>query len=120
MIACSIDLMPTGSLLMFSVQAASHGAGQIRPVNSGKLLVECRMSIASCQSLAIDQVVPVRNDVVDRAAGLAERNAAVHAARALPRGGLVVEAQHELAIVLQARADRLACLGEPLDTRENR
>src|SRR3989338_7534633 len=40
MIACSMDLMPTASLLMFSVQAASHGAGQIRPVTSGKLLVE--------------------------------------------------------------------------------
>jgi len=50
MIACSIDLMPTGSLLIPSVHAASHGAGQIRPVNSGKLLVECRTSIACCQS----------------------------------------------------------------------
>jgi cytochrome d ubiquinol oxidase subunit I len=34
------DLMPTGAALMPRVQAASHGAGQIRPVNSGKLLVE--------------------------------------------------------------------------------
>ena len=47
MILCSIDLMPTGSLLMPSVQAASHGAGQMRPVNSGKLLVECRLSSAA-------------------------------------------------------------------------
>jgi hypothetical protein len=39
-IACSIDLMPTGSLLMLSVHAASHGAGQTRPVTSGKLFVE--------------------------------------------------------------------------------
>jgi len=46
MIACSIDLMVTASLLMFSVQAASHGAGQTRPVNSGKLFVECRTSSA--------------------------------------------------------------------------
>ncbi|CFW31565.1 Uncharacterised protein [Bordetella pertussis] len=50
MMACSIDLMPTASLLMFSVQAASHGAGQMRPVNSGKLLVECRTSSARRQS----------------------------------------------------------------------
>ena len=50
MILCSIDLMPTASLLMFSVQAASHGAGQMRPVNSGKLLVECSTSIACFQS----------------------------------------------------------------------
>jgi hypothetical protein len=68
MIACSIDLMPTGSSLMFSVQAASQGAGQMRPVNSGKLLVECSVSIASLPVAAIDEVVPVRNDVVDRAA----------------------------------------------------
>jgi len=50
MIACSIDLMPTGSLSMFSVQAASHGAGHTRPVNCGKLLVECRTSSAAFQS----------------------------------------------------------------------
>ena len=47
MMACSMDLMPTASVLMFRVQAASQGAGQMRPVNSGKLLVECRTSSAS-------------------------------------------------------------------------
>ena len=36
---------------MLSVQAASHGAGQMRPVNSGKLLVECSTSLASRQRL---------------------------------------------------------------------
>ena len=41
MMACSMLLMPTASSLTFSVQAASQGAGQTRPVNSGKLLVEC-------------------------------------------------------------------------------
>jgi len=46
MILRSIDLMPTGSLLMPRVQADSHGAGQMRPVNSGKLLVEWRLSSA--------------------------------------------------------------------------
>ena len=50
MMACSIDLMPTGSLLMFSTQAASHGAGQMRPVNSGKLLVESSTAKAFFQS----------------------------------------------------------------------
>ena len=42
-------LMRTGSSLMFSVQAASQGAGHTRPVISGKLLVECRFSAASRQ-----------------------------------------------------------------------
>ena len=45
----SIDLMVTGLSSMFSVHEASQGAGQMRPVNSGKLLVECRTSSASCQ-----------------------------------------------------------------------
>jgi hypothetical protein len=50
MMACSIDLMPTASSLTLSVQAASQGAGQMRPVNSGKLLVLCSTSIAFFQS----------------------------------------------------------------------
>jgi hypothetical protein len=40
-IAHSIVFIVTGLSSMFSVHAASHGAGQMRPVNSGKLLVEC-------------------------------------------------------------------------------
>ena len=38
--AHSMDLMVTGLSSMFRVQLASHGAGQTRPVNSGKLFVE--------------------------------------------------------------------------------
>ena len=48
--ACSIDLMATASSLMRSTHASSHGAGQMRPVNSGKLFVECSTSIACFQS----------------------------------------------------------------------
>ena len=48
--AHSIDLMVTGFSSMLSVQEASHGAGQTRPVTSGKLLVECRLRAASSQS----------------------------------------------------------------------
>ncbi len=47
MMKCSIDLMPTGSVLMLSVHAASQGAGHTRPVNSGKLFVECSVVSAS-------------------------------------------------------------------------
>ena len=45
----SMTLMVTGGSLMPSTQAASHGAGQMRPVNSGKLLVACSMRMASRQ-----------------------------------------------------------------------
>jgi hypothetical protein len=43
-------LIVTGWSMMLSVQLASHGAGHTRPVNSGKLLVECRFASASRQS----------------------------------------------------------------------
>ena len=42
-------LIVTGSALIPSTQAPSHGAGHSRPVNSGKLLVACSRSMASCQ-----------------------------------------------------------------------
>src|SRR5688572_1077081 len=45
----SIVLIATGGSLIPSTQAASQGAGHIRPVNSGKLLVACNWRIASCQ-----------------------------------------------------------------------
>ena len=45
----SIDLIVTGSLLMPSTHDPSHGAGQSRPVNSGKLLVWCSRSMAALQ-----------------------------------------------------------------------
>ena len=82
MISTSTCLMVTGSWLMPSTQAPSHGAGHSRPVNSGKLLVACSRSIAVAPVVAVDEVVPVRDEVAERAAVVAERDAAVHAAAA--------------------------------------
>ena len=48
--AASIVLIVTGSSMMLSVQLSSQGAGQTRPVNSGKLLVDCRLRSAARQS----------------------------------------------------------------------
>ena len=45
----SICLIVTGLSLIPNTQAASQGAGQTQPVNSGKLLVLCRTAMASCQ-----------------------------------------------------------------------
>ncbi len=48
MIEFSICLIVTASpSRISSTQAASHGAGHRRPVNSGKLLVACSWAIAS-------------------------------------------------------------------------
>ena len=49
MISTSTCLIVTGSALMPSTHAASHGAGHSRPVNSGKLFVAWRRSMASRQ-----------------------------------------------------------------------
>ena len=39
----SIFSMETGSSIIPNTHACSHGAGHKRPVNSGKLLVECNI-----------------------------------------------------------------------------
>ena len=49
-IAHSIVLMVTELSCRFSVHEASQGAGQTRPVNSGKLLVVWRLREAYSQS----------------------------------------------------------------------
>ncbi len=46
----SIFLIVTGSWFIASVQAFSHGAGQTRPVNSGKLFVFINLMYALYQS----------------------------------------------------------------------
>src|SRR6201989_3142548 len=48
-IAHSMVLIVTGWSSRLSVHEASHGAGQMRPVTSGKLLVVWRLRAASCQ-----------------------------------------------------------------------
>ena len=47
MMAHSMLLIVTGGSMMPSTQEPSHGAGQTRPVNSGKLFVLCSRSRAS-------------------------------------------------------------------------
>ena len=48
MMETSMALMVTGSPLRPAVQEPSQGAGQTRPVNSGKLLVRVRRLRARC------------------------------------------------------------------------
>jgi hypothetical protein len=63
---------------------------------------------------AVHQIVEVRNDVVDRAAVVAKRRAAVHAARRLHLGLRVVQADDEFLVVLQALGDGLVALLDAL------
>ncbi len=68
--------------------------------------------------LPVDEVIPVGNDVVDRAAGLTEWDAAVHAARALLRRLIVLEREDEFAVVAHALADRQRDFGNSLQLDE--
>ena len=54
----------------------------------------------------VDQVVPFGDDVVHRAAAVAERDAAIHTARALARQFVVIEGPGELVVALDALLDR--------------
>ena len=83
MIAASIDLIVTGSSLMPSTHDAfarrrAQLAGELREVVGRVQAVDRRLP-----AVAVDEVVPVGNQVAERAALMAERDAAVHAARAL-------------------------------------
>ena len=95
-----MSLIATGSSLMLSTQDASHGAGHTRPVTSGKLFVEWSEVIAALKIPTVNVVVPVGDEVSERAPGVAERNAAIHAARALHLELVPEDGQLELAIVL--------------------
>jgi hypothetical protein len=89
---------------MFSVHAASQGAGQMRPVNSGKLLVECSVSDAHCASCrGTTRSFQSGMMLLTGQPFLTERDAAVHAARALLLRLLVGQVQHELTVVPDAR-----------------
>ena len=68
--------------------------------------------------LLVDEVIPVRNDVVDRAARHAERNAAIHAARALDARFPIGKMKHEFAVVFDALALVFRGLGETLVLHE--
>ena len=76
---------------MLSTQLASQGAGQMRPVNSGKLLVDKEGVKRVLPVAHVDVMVELGNHVSQRATSMAEGNGAIHAPPALltwPCGGL--------------------------------
>src|SRR4030095_3833219 len=73
-----------------------------------------------CPLMAVREIVPVGNDVVDRAARLTERGAAVHAARALLRGFVVLQRDKDLAIMEHAQRYRLRYFLNPLQLEKPR
>ena len=111
-------LMVTGLSSMLSVQDASHGAGHTRPVTSGKLLVECRLSAAVFQWSLVDEIVPVGDLVVHRAAVVAIGDAAIHAARRLALHLGLGQRLDELLPMLQPLLDRAVAAVVTLEFHE--
>src|SRR5690606_24259149 len=66
----------------------------------------------------IDQIVEVRNDVVDRAAVVAKRRAAIHATRTLDLGLIGAQADDEFLVVLDALLDGLIALFQTFELQK--
>ncbi|MNQ59209.1 hypothetical protein D3C85_734410 [compost metagenome] len=88
----AVDVQGTGGF----TRRRADAARELREVVGGVQHVQRAAPV-----LLVHQVIPVRDDVVDRAAVVAERDAAVHAARRLLLGLVVGQVQHEFAPVLQ-------------------
>ncbi len=97
----------------FLARRRADAAGEFGEIVGGMQGLDRRLPV-----LAVNEVVPVRNDVVDRAARHAERDAAIHAARSLSRRRLVRQACIELAVVLLAGLFGLVRLREALVLHE--
>ncbi|OHC82913.1 MAG: hypothetical protein A3J99_03110 [Sideroxydans sp. RIFOXYD2_FULL_59_7] len=68
---------------------------------------------------AIYQVVPVGDDVVDRTAVVAERNAAVHTARTLLFSLGIAQMRDEFLIMLQTLLDRRVTFTDAIKFHES-
>ena len=95
----------------------ADAAGEFREVVGGVEVAQRRLPTAG-----IDQLVPVRNLVVHRAAGrpVAERNAAIHAARRLLLDVALLQRERELAEMPDAVAGELILLLLPVVFEEAR
>src|SRR5690606_9642493 len=91
-------------------RGGADAAGELGEVVGGVKVPERLQPFA-----AIDEVVPVRDLVVHRTAGVTVGHAAIHAARRLFARGLVAQRDDELAIRLQPLVDRLVVAVATID-----
>ena len=68
---------------MPSTHEASHGRGADAAGELGEIVGGVQLAHRVFPASAINQIVPVGNEIADGASGLAEGHAAIHAARAL-------------------------------------
>ena len=97
----------------FLARGRTDAAGEFRKVVGRVQDVECTAPI-----VLVDQVVPVRDDVVDWATLMAEGDAAIHATGALLRDLLMVHRDNKLAEVPYAVAGRRVLPVPPVDLQK--
>ena len=83
MMDTSMDLIVTGSSLMPSTHEPSHGAGTQTAGELREIVRRVQPLDRRLPAIAVDEIVPVGNQIAQRASLMAERDAAVHAPRAL-------------------------------------
>ena len=83
MIVFSICLMVTGGLVDAQHAGRFAGRGTDAPGEFRKVVGGVQLPHRLLPAPAVDQIVPIGNDVGQRAAGVAEGHAAIHAARRL-------------------------------------
>src|SRR5580693_1458097 len=81
----------------------TNTAGEFRKIVGGMQHTD-----SFAPAVAVDQIVPIRNDVVQWAAGVAERHAAIHAARALRANLFFGEIEVDLGPIVEAFGNRPA------------
>ncbi len=106
-----VDVERAGGLARGGADAARH-LGEV----VGRVQVERR----ALPVAVIDEVVPVGDLVVDRAAGVTIGDAAIHAARCLDLGLLLARRLHELVPVLHALGDGRVLALRPLELEKPR
>src|SRR3546814_10838574 len=89
-------------------------AGELRKIVGGMQRIQRHLPV-----VGIDQMVPVRDHVVHRTAVMAERNAAVHAARRLILQLVLGQRLYELVPVLQALLGLFIAAVATLDLKES-
>src|SRR6202035_4704166 len=113
-----VDVERAGGL----ARRRADAAGELR-----KVVGRVQVARGFFPVVLIDQIVEIRNLVVDRAAGRARRhragavaigNAAIHAARGLVAGVLFAQRDDELTKALHALGDRLILAIVPLDLQK--
>eukprot|EP00042_Codosiga_hollandica_P012252 m.27506 g.27506 ORF g.27506 m.27506 type:complete len:361 (+) comp39781_c0_seq1:890-1972(+) len=107
-----IDVQRAGRLARCRADAAGELGEVVGAVQHGDRVLPV------LSAALVDQVVEVWNDVVDRAAAVAERRAAVHAARALLLRLVDVQRNDEFLVVLDASDDGLVALFQTLVLHE--